>query len=97
MLLEVGGTQQAVRVANMPYDGHQFEGRWDNIKIWGEESDAPEGVVDGTTEDEGKRSRDRLWRLHFCDDRSMLHYPFPLRGAGVGTSVLFSDRNLEWR
>lgn len=97
MMLEVGGTQQAVRVANMPYDGHQFEGRWDNIEVWGEEPDAPEGVVVGTTEDEAKRSRDRLWRLHFCDDGRMLHYPFPLRGAGVGTSVLFSDRNLRWR
>ena len=96
MWLEVGGTQQAVRVANMPYDGHQYEGRWNNIEIWGEKPDAPDGGLN-ITEDEAKRSRDRFWQIYFPGASGSINDPLPVRGAGVARSVFYSDRWLKGR
>lgn len=96
ILLEVGGTQQAVNVANMPYDGHQYEGRWGNIEIWGEQPHAPDGGLN-ITEDEVKRSRNRLWQMNFPGSSNSLEGSIPLRGAGEARSVFYSDRWLRGR
>lgn len=80
----------------MPYEGHQYEGRWDNIEIWGEKPDALDGGLN-ITEDGAKSSRDRLWQVNFSSASGSINGPLPARGAGVARSVFYSDRWLKGR
>lgn len=92
MLVEVAGTDQAVRVARevmkwgprgeyCPIYGDDLApGEWKYGEIWGDDPDAMEGCLEDITDTE---------------KMEMANLPVKLKGAGVGRSVFFSRSSIE--
>lgn len=80
LLLEVAGTEQAVRVAKMVLQQGEYEGGlWEKCEIWGDEPDATEGGVEDLSAEE---------------KREMEELGVGFRGAGMGRSVFFRRHEL---
>lgn len=92
MLVEVAGTDQAVRVArevmkwgppcgDCPHhDDGLAPGEWKYGEIWGDDPDAMEGCVEDISD---------------AEKMEMENLPVKLKGAGMGRSVLFSRSSAE--
>lgn len=92
MLVEVAGTDQAVRVAKEVmkwgppceccpvYDDDLAPGDWKYGEIWGDDPDAVEGCVEDITA---------------AEKTEVANLPVKLKGAGMGRSVFFSRSSTE--